>query len=122
VSLHGASILGFDFPTTLSNTPCRMIQKGIIRPNAQTNNGSRLNNPMAVPSTTGKGRMLTSGEPPPNTTSCGFPAYSPNLTPALANNLCEPTSYEIWSQQEPEYREALSRASAGGPQQLVGLE
>ena len=56
VPLHGASILGFDFPTTLSNTPCRMIQKGIIRPNAQTNNGSRLNNPMAVPSTTGKGR------------------------------------------------------------------
>jgi hypothetical protein len=46
--MHNASSLGFDFPCMSNNTPCRMTRKGIIGLNAQTNNGSRLNNPMPV--------------------------------------------------------------------------
>jgi len=52
--MHNASSLGFDFPCTSSNTPCRMTRKRIIGPNAQTNNGSRFKNPMSVSSTTDK--------------------------------------------------------------------
>ena len=52
--MHNASSLGFDFPCMSTNTPCRMTRKGIIGPNAQTNNGSRLDNFMAVLPTTDK--------------------------------------------------------------------
>jgi hypothetical protein len=52
--MRNASSLGFDFPCMSSNTPCRMTRKRIIGPNAQTNNGSRFKNPMAVSSTTDK--------------------------------------------------------------------
>jgi hypothetical protein len=52
--MHNASSLGFDFPCMSSNTPCCMSRKRIIGPNAQTNNGSRFKNPMAVSSTTDK--------------------------------------------------------------------
>ena len=52
--MHNASSLGFDFPCMSTNTPCRMTRKGIIGPSVQTNNGSRLNNFMAVSPTTDK--------------------------------------------------------------------
>jgi len=89
--MHNASSLGFDFPCMSSNTPCRMTRKRIIGPNVQTNNGSRFKNPMAVSSTTDKAECslpVDLDRREYRTVSCVF---SPNLPPALASNLCEPT-------------------------------